>query len=88
MQLILAINVDLDKNEKWKIHLYPPFLVTSQKKWKFSFFCDLESGSKAIGYHMAFFHLDLWLEILITNAHGIKCEKKMSWPTKLLDLVV
>jgi hypothetical protein len=46
---------------KWKIHLYDPFLVSSQNWWKFSCFYDLESGSYAIGHHMASFQLDLWL---------------------------
>jgi hypothetical protein len=36
----------------------------------------LEGGSKAIGYHVASFQLDLQLKILIANAHVIKWGKK------------
>jgi len=40
-----------------------------------------------IGHQMASFQVDLQLWILVANVHVIKCEK-MSWPLKLLDLMV
>jgi len=36
---------------------------------------------------MASFQLDLWVQILVTNTHVIKYQKK-SWLIKLLDLMV
>jgi hypothetical protein len=62
--------------------------MASQNKLKFSYFCDLEGGSRTIGDHVASFQLDLQLYNLVTNAHVIKCGEKKSWPMKLLNLVV
>jgi hypothetical protein len=48
-------------NMKMKIHLYHPFWVASQNRWKCSCFCDLEGGSRAIAHHMVSFQFDFWL---------------------------
>jgi hypothetical protein len=45
MQLILVTNIDLDEKWRWKIHLYAPFLMASQSRWKCNCFCDLEGDS-------------------------------------------
>jgi hypothetical protein len=58
---------------KMKNTLISSFLMATQNRSKCSCFCDLEGGSKAIGYHVASFQLDLWLQILVANAHVIKC---------------